>query len=194
MTFAEDVLAKLFTSEQSPFEPLVHEPLRRTRRDRSDFQLWKKAGVAQELSRLFSLASYLKRNGIRCSVNVHLLSSDVADAFSVSCSDSIDSKSFQHYFDYLRERILIQGYLPHRSEREISDRVLYVETIERHTFQIPQYEDEKGRTGQLYGNLYLELTRVNDRPSYFKLMATHHAAEGHCPHLPFGLLLKRILV
>jgi hypothetical protein len=120
--------------------------------------------------------------------------SQAACAFSISCSDFIDHKSFQHYFDYLRERILTLGYRPHRSERELLDRVLYVETVERHSFRLPDLANDHGKMIQLYGHVYLELIRVNDRPSYLRLMVTKVVDSRFAAPLPFEDLMNRVMV
>jgi hypothetical protein len=194
MAYAEDILSQLFPAELSPNQPLFQEPLRRTRNERADYRLWKRTRSYRPLSKLFRGACWLKKIGIRCSVNVHLFESQAACAFSISCSDFIDHKNFQHYFDYLRERILTLGYLPHRSERELLDRVLYVETVERHSFRLPDLTNDQGKLIQLYGHVYLELIRVNDRPSYLRLMVTKVVDSRFAVPLPFDDLMNRVMV
>lgn len=194
MAYAEDILSQLFPAELAANQPLLQEPLRRTRNERIDYRLWKRARGYRALSQLFRGACWLKKVGIRCSVNVHLFDSQAACAFSISCSDFIDNKSFQHYFDYLRERILTVGYRPHRSEREMLDRVLYVETVERHSFRLPDMVNDQGKMIQLYGHVYLELIRVNDRPSYLRLMVTKVADSRFAPARPFEELMNRVMV
>jgi hypothetical protein len=194
MAYAEDILDQLFPSELSPNEPILHEPLRRSRNERIDYRQWKRFRGYRAMSRLFKEACWLKKMGIRCSVNVHLFQSQAANAFSISCSEFIDPKNFQHYFDFLRERVLSIGYQPHRSEREFLDRVLYVETVERHSFKIPDEENDQGKLVQLYGHIYLELIRVNDRPSYLRLMVTKVGDTRFAPPRSFEELMGRVMM
>jgi hypothetical protein len=173
MSFAENIIERLFPATVSPNEPLLSETLERSKNDKVSYQKWLQENKHKELSQIYSLSYFLKKKGITCSANVHIFNSRSANAFSISCAKYVEAKSFQHYFDYLKNTLIDLGYLLHRSDREIIDRTHYVETVDRHYLKFPEVLIPGERCTQLYGNIVIEHITIDDKPSYIKLMATY---------------------
>lgn len=192
MSFAKDLLNKLFQQSASPNEPLVSETLERSKSDKMSYKKWLEANKHKELSMIFSLSYFLKKNHITCSANVHIFNSRSANAFSISCSDYIVAKSFQHYFDYLKNTVVGLGYIVSRSERDIIDRTHYIETIDRHYLKFPETFELGDCCHQLYGNILIEHISIDDRPSYIKLMATYQNDTKYTKPLSFDELTRLV--
>ena len=192
MSFAENIIEKLFSNNNMPNEPFVIEVLERSKNDKASYLKWLQENKHKELSQIYSLSHFLKKRGINCSANVHIFNSRSANAFSISCCKYIDAKSFQHYFDYLKNTVLEQGYQLMHSEREIIDRVHYVETIDRHYLRFPELLIPGSKCDQLYGNIQIEHITIDDRPSYIKLMATYQMDSRYTEPISFDLLTRKL--
>jgi hypothetical protein len=192
MSFAENIIEKLFPTSNLPNEPFVSEILERSKNDKASYQKWLQDNKHKELSQIYSLSHFLKKRLITCSANVHIFNSRSANAFSISCCKYIDAKSFQHFFDYLKNMVLEQGYLLQHSDREIIDRVHYVETIDRHYLKFPDLLVPGSKCNQLYGSILIEHITIDDRPSYIKLMATYQMDSKFTEPLSFDLLTKHL--
>lgn len=191
MSFAENILDRLFPQSVSPNEPFVSETLERSQNDKAGYQKWLADDTHRDLSQLYALAYFLKQRHITCSVNVHIFNSRSAHAFSISCSEHLETKSFQHYFDYLKNRARAMGYQLVRSEHELIDRTLYIETVERHHLTLALPEPDT-LPGQLYSNLIIEHISIDDKPSYIKLMATHQADGQPNKTVTFREFIRRM--
>ncbi len=192
MSFAENIIEKLFPTSYSPNEPFVSEILERSKNDKVSYKKWLEDNKHKELSQVYSLSHFLKKKLITCSANVHIFNSRSANAFSISCCKNIDAKSFQHYFDYLKNRVLDEGYLLEQSDREIIDRMHYVETIDRHYLKFPEVFTPGEKCNQLYGNIVIEHITVDDRPSYIKLMASYQMDSKYTKPISFDVLTQQL--
>ncbi|QHT67727.1 hypothetical protein GXP67_14340 [Rhodocytophaga rosea] len=192
MSFADDIIIKLFPPSVSPNEPLVSEVLERSKNDKLGYKKWLQQNKHKELSQIYSLSYFLKKKHITCSANVHIFNSRSANAFSISCAEYIDPKSFQHYFDYLKNTVIGFGYILHRSDREIIDRTQYVETIDRHYLKFPDVVEAGEKCHQLYGNILIENITIDDKPSYIKLMATYQTDPQYTEPISFLEFTKMI--
>lgn len=192
MSFAEDIIERLFPHSFSPNEPLVSETLERSKNDKVGYKKWLQHNKQKELSQIYSLSYFLKKKHITCSANVHIFNSRSANAFSISCAEYIDTKSFQHYFDYLKNTVISFGYVLNRSDREIIDRTHYVETIDRHYLKFPEVFELGAKCPQLYGNIMIEHITIDDKPSYIKLMATYQTDSQFTEPISFDELTRII--
>jgi hypothetical protein len=192
MNFADSVIDNLFKSSQAPNEPLIVETLERSRSDKKLFQHWLIENNHRKLNRTFAWAYFLRNKQIACSVNIHIFNSKAANAFSLSCNECVDPKSFQHYFDYLKYAVLGLGYELQHSEREITDRSFYIETVDRHYLKFPQKQDSEVRNSQLYGNVMIEHVAIDNKPSYIKFMVRYKNEEEFGEPLSFHDLVCRL--
>ncbi|MDO1448042.1 hypothetical protein Q0590_17345 [Rhodocytophaga aerolata] len=192
MSFAENILDKLFSNGNAPNEPFVSEILERSKNDKASYQKWMQENKHKELSQIYSLSHFLKKRLITCSANVHIFNSRSANAFSISCCKYIDAKSFQHYFDFLKNRVLEKGYELQHSDREIIDRIHYIETIDRHYLKFPEIMLPTDKINQLYGNIQIEHITIDDRPSYIKLMASYQLDSKFSEPISFDKLTRHL--
>jgi len=192
MSFVEDIIERLFPPSVSPNEPMVSETLERSKNDKAGYKNWLQQNKHKELSQIYSLSYFLKKKHITCSANVHIFNSRSANAFSISCAAYIDTKSFQHYFDYLKNTVISNGYILKRSDREIIDRTHYVETIDRHYLKFPEVSELGDKCHQLYGHIMIEHITIDDKPSYIKLMTTYQTDSQYTDPISFDELTKMI--
>lgn len=192
MTFGDEIIGKLFPSAASPNEPLFSELLERSKNDKANYKKWLSSKKHLDLNQTFYLSYFLKKKNISSSTNVYIFNSRFANAFSISCPIHMNPKSFQYYFDYLKDKVLELGYSLKRSDREIIDRTHYIETIDRHYLNFPNNYMIGKRKHQLYGNILIEHISIDDKPSYIKLMVTYQTGSSFTKPLGFDELTKMI--
>ncbi len=190
MGFFDNVVSKLF-GKQNPKTPFINEVLSRSEKDIDAYNQWiqteEAIGIIADIERGY----FMKRKGIVAAVEVHLLDSQYSNGFAISYNDQFDAKSFQHVFDHLKERGLAQGYKLSQGDRRVLDKENYEETIEKWYLKpIPDTTD--GVSDQKFGNILIEKTEIDRRPSYIKLMANVYQDRLYSKAKPFSELIEEL--
>lgn len=190
MSFFDDVVGKLF-GRQSPKAAFVHEVLKRSDREIQRFETWKATESASSLIDDVERAYFMKKKGIISAVEVHLLNSKYSNGFAISFNDQFDEDSFTHMFDFLKERGLAQGYKLSQGDRRILNKETYEETIEKWYLK-PVAEELDGVSNQRFGNILIEKTEIDRKPSYLKLMANVYQDRLYSKAEPFSELIEQL--
>lgn len=190
MSFFDDVVGKLF-GKQSPKAAFVHEVLRRSDQEVEQFEAWKMTENANSLIADVERGYFMKKQGIVSAVDVHLLDSQYSNGFAVSFNDQFSPDSFTYVFDFLKERGLEQGYKLSQGDRRILDKENYEETIEKWYLK-PLAEDLNGVANQKFGNILIEKTEIDRKPSYIKLMANIYQDRLYSEAKPFSELMEEL--
>lgn len=85
---------------------------------------------------------------------------------------SIGPGNFQHFFDFIRDRVLELGYNVSTSDQRIQRHQRYTETIYKH-FMKPQPTDclVTGRCNQRFGTVSVDLVTINGQPGFIRFMS-----------------------
>lgn len=189
MSFFDNVVGKIF-GKQTSKSAFIHEVLKRSDADVEAYENWKRTEGFPNLISDVERAYYLKKQGIISSVEVHLLESKYSNGFAISFNQEFTTDSFKHTFDYLKEKSLEQGYKLAQGDRRILDRENYEETIEKWYLK-PNSEDlGMGIANQRFGNILIEMTDIDRKPSYIKLMANIYQDRQYKEAEPFSELIK----
>ena len=190
MSFFDDVVGKLF-GRQSPKAAFVHEVLKRSDQEIQQYEAWKVTENANSLIADVERGYFMKKQGIVSAVDVHLLDSQYSNGFAVSFNDQFSPDSFTFVFDFLKERGLEQGYKLTQGDRRILDKETYEETIEKWYLK-PIAEDLNGVANQKFGNILIEKTEIDRKPSYLKLMANVYQDRLYSEAKPFSELIEQL--
>lgn len=190
MSFFDHIVDKLF-NKQSPKTAFIHEVLSRSDQELVTYEAWKKTEQAKGLLADIERAYFMKKQGIVSAVEIHLLDSQYANGFAISFNDEFSKESFGHMFDFLKDRGLEQGYKLAQGDRRVLDKDTYEETIEKWYLK-PQGEVEDGVTDQKYGNILIEKTEIDRKPSYLKLMANVYQDRLYSKAKPFSELIEQL--
>ncbi len=190
MSFFDDVVGKLF-GRQSPKAAFVHEVLKRSDQEIQQYEAWKVTENANSLIADVERGYFMKKQGIVSAVDVHLLDSQYSNGFAVSFNDQFSPDSFTFVFDFLKERGLEQGYKLSQGDRRILDKETYEETIEKWYLK-PIAEDLNGVANQKFGNILIEKTEIDRKPSYLKLMANVYQDRLYSEAKPFSELIEQL--
>jgi hypothetical protein len=179
-TFWQKITALFDAAEQStPTEPAVHEMIVRDEDELADYERWKKT-VARR--RLFDwlLDQYVQFSaGAVNEQAVDFLDTPSSKGFVIHFNQTQYSRrEIEHFFHYLKERILELNYRTRISDRRVFSRKDWVETQERHYLkprtrhQRMAGPPERGALDQKFGNITVELELRDDVPWNLRLRAT----------------------
>ena len=193
MSFFDKISHKLFPKDKPPHAD-VHEVLKRPERDQKAYERWKKQPECEALVQEVARAYYYKKTNISGTLDVHLLNTVYANGFAVSYAPHLEIKTFQHLFDYFKERITTLDYRVVNADRRIKDKTTYVETIEKYYLKPPLHQGEitHGSISQLYGNVAVEYVLINERPSYIKVQASVYSDRLYQDALHFDDFVEKL--
>ncbi|RIY06212.1 hypothetical protein D0T11_18970 [Hymenobacter rubripertinctus] len=83
---------------------------------------------------------------------------------------SIGPGNFQHFFDFIRDRVLALGYQLGAADERATRHERYTEATQKY-FLKPQPHDctHTGRCNQRYGNVTVDLVSINGQPGFIRL-------------------------
>ncbi|MBO3700190.1 hypothetical protein [Roseivirga sp. E12] len=190
MSFFDSIVDKLF-NKQSPKTAFIHEVLKRSNQEVKAYEKWKGTEQAGSLMADIERGYFMKKQGIVSAVEVHLLDSQYSNGFAISFNDQFSKESFNHVFDFLKERGLEQGYKLSQGDRRVLDKETYEETIEKWYLK-PQAEVLAGLSDQKFGNILIEKNEIDRKPSYIKLMANVYQDRLYTKAKPFSELIEQL--
>lgn len=176
--------------------PLVHEPLERKVGELEAYEAWCEGPQRQRMldfiDHQYSLS--LKEQGdgamFRIMLGTH------SNGFMLRYPTGISESDFNHLFDFLKERMRTLGYVVYTSDRRIYNRPEYVETIDRHylkpSIKSKMRMEQPEKFGQLYGNVHIELYKVDERPTHIRFMCHNYQDHKFEEALDFQDLISRL--
>jgi hypothetical protein len=186
------------TEKSSPSQPVIHELIKRSEEEITDFEQWKQTLVAKRM--LNWLSEQYVIFGVR--------PNDIDEA--IDFLDTASSKGFvvhffktrysnrdvQHLFDLLKSKVRGLGYRTQISDTRTFAQNDQVVTIERHYLKPPPSfgQHTSGQLDQRFGNVMIEHELRNDKPHYLKFRATTYRDSQFLEPRTFQELMKEILV
>jgi hypothetical protein len=178
MQFFNQIFQKLFPNPSSNI--LLKEVLERSEKDKKAYQVWKDTEAHKPLLEAIAKAYFYKKTNIVSDIQVHLLKITGAKGLAISYHPTFGEKNFQHFFDFLKDKVLSFNYFLQTSEKRISEKEDFMETKEKYylkpnaSFKFNTSFKSAEKTNQLYGNILLEYIKIDDKPSYIKLLVTFY--------------------
>lgn len=200
MSFFKKVISQVFGNNDKPEisnEPVIEETIKRPMGEVAEFEVWKKS-PAKDHAISFIVEQYALSG--KDDENVSLfraLRTHSSNGFLLRRIEDISALEFQHLFDYLKEQTLQHAYLPYMSDRRVFNRKDFVETIERHYLK-PSWKNntpstnKTGKMFQVFGNISIELFKVNDEPTHLKLLANHYSDHKYHEPKPFAKFMESL--
>ncbi|MEQ9301158.1 MAG: hypothetical protein RIF33_21460 [Cyclobacteriaceae bacterium] len=187
MAYFEDLYQRLFTKQQKQPQ-LSHEVIRRSDKYSEGYRQWCQQNRLPEYLDKYQKGYHYKKLKIQSSYDVHLFTSSMANGFALSYNLEIAPIEFQYLFDYLAERVLTLKYKKANSDIMISEKGEIIETKEKHYLK-PVSASDATKVEQHYGNVLIEYIRIDDQPSYIKVMASTYADQLYAAPLDFDELV-----
>lgn len=196
MSYFDKLVGKLFPDKHSSGAAEVHEILKRNERDQKQYQQWKNTAEQEILMRELAQSYYYKKTDIRSDIEIHLFNTAYANGFAVTYHPKISAKSFQHLFEYFKDKVLDMQYRLVTADRRILDREQYIETIEKYYLKPPLNAQgtstPKEVIDQQYGNIVIEHILIDNRPSYIKLLASIYSDSLYNEALSYDEFMSRL--
>ncbi len=160
--------------ESSPSNPVIHELIKRSDEERSDFLHWKQTIVRRRLQDwLFDQYAVFQALPYEIDESLDFLSTPSSKGFAIHfIKTRYSRRDVQHFFDFLKERVLDQNYKVQISDRRTYNRPDWVETIERHYLKPRQTQREETKFRQGFGNVTIENVQRNDKSFMLKFRVT----------------------
>jgi|UniRef100_UPI0040485D6C hypothetical protein len=191
--FFDDLLKKIFPARGSHQPLSVKENFLLKDKDLQDVEVWDHSEASKVLYDLVYRNYHYKRAQINESPEVHVFSSVYANGFALSYGPPLDVNSFSLLFLGLSRRIIALGYEQVSLDRKLEEVNEQVKETEKFYFKPPlQMPQEGALISQLYGNISLEKIRINQQPSYFKLLAAVYSDRLYHDAKPFDELMDRL--
>jgi hypothetical protein len=191
--FFDDLLKKIFPNREGDPPLSIKENFSLKEKDFQDLEEWNKSEESKALLALVYKNYHYKRAQINDTPEVHVFSSVYANGFALSFGPPLDSNSFSLLFLGLSRRIIALGYEQVSLDRKLEEVNEQVKETEKFYFKPPLQLPKEGELiSQLYGNISLEKIRINQQPSYFKLLASVYSDRLYYDAQPFDDLMDRL--
>ncbi len=191
--FFDDLLKKIFPNREGDPPLSIKENFSLKEKDFQDLEEWNKSEESKALLALVYKNYHYKRAQINDTPEVHVFSSVYANGFALSFGPPLDSNSFSLLFLGLSRRIIALGYEQVSLDRKLEEVNEQVKETEKFYFKPPLQLPKEGELiSQLYGNISLEKIRINQQPSYFKLLASVYSDRLYYDAKPFDGLMDRL--
>lgn len=194
MSYFEKLVNKLFSEKNPPGTAIVHEVLKRTKKETQQYESWKNTDAQNELLQAVAQAYYYKKTNIRASPEVHLFSTVYANGFAITYPPTVSVQVFKNLFDYLKDKVVAMNYRLVTADRRIIDRENYVETIEKYYLKPPWEAQEASfqEIDQQYGNIVIEYILIDGKPSYIKLLVSIYSDSLYKEALSYNEFMKKL--
>jgi len=191
--FFDDLLKKIFPPKTNNQALSVKENFSVKEKDLRDLEIWDHSEDSKALYDLVYRNYHYKRAQINENPEVHVFSSVYANGFALSYGHPLDLNSFSLLFLGLSRRIIALGYEQVSLDRKLEEVNDQVKETEKFYFKPPLQLPQEGELiSQLYGNISLEKIRINQQPSYFKLLASVYSDRLYYDAKPFDELMDRL--
>ncbi|MCS6831948.1 MAG: hypothetical protein NZ521_00075 [Flammeovirgaceae bacterium] len=195
--FFDDLVKRLFPSPSEGKKatvPLLTEPIRRSEKEKQAYQAW----LHQESYRtvLKDLRESYYFNATNNLLDLQIFRTNAANGIALPYHRSISLETFQHLFDWWKDKTIQLGYRLQIAERRFLEEPTFIKTIEKYYLKpMLSYVDfeENQPLDQKYGNVLLELHIHDNRPHLLKLLTTIYSDRLYLPAQPFEEFMHIIL-
>lgn len=191
-----DQIKALFSKaeQSSPSQPVVHEVITRTETEISDFSHWKETVVRRRLQDwLFDQYAVFQAFPNDIDETLDFLSTPSTKGFAIHFfMTRYSQRDVQHYFDFLKEKVLDQGYRVQVSDRRTYNRPDWVETVERHYLKPRQAKLTDSKLRQAFGNVTIEYVSRDEASYQLRFKATIYNDHQFEEAKGFRELMQRI--
>ncbi|MDN3668428.1 hypothetical protein QWY93_03685 [Echinicola jeungdonensis] len=184
MTFADDILGRLFPKKQKGLEH--RENFRLTEQERKEMLKWYYSEEGQKLFSKIYQNYHLKKTGENTTPELYIYRSPYANGLAIEYDFTFSPETFSCLFFAFGQRIVDLGYERVSLDRIIRDQQGGVSIIEKQYFKPKMTRSRIGQTiKQLYGNVTIEKVTVNQEPKILKILATVYADRMYEDAMPF---------
>ncbi|MGD1839787.1 MAG: hypothetical protein ACFB0B_02665 [Thermonemataceae bacterium] len=193
--FFNKLFKKLFLAESNERQKVITHKKLLVRGDdfKKSYFKWLNGHEYQNALNAIEKAYWKKREKEEATWAVHLLQMPYANGFAISYPSEFSSQEFQFIFELLKDRSIHLGYTLVDATTKLTDKLVFVETVDKYYLKPPlKSEQLTPPIDQLYGNISIEHTWVDNQPSYIKYVATLYTDRLYKKALPFDQLIHQL--
>ena len=183
------------SEESSPSNPVDHQLISRTEKEKEDFDFWKKTLIRRRLQDWLN-KQYAIYQVTQDDVDEALdfLNTPSSKGFVVHFHKTqYSQRDVTHFFDFLKEKVLELDYRPQISDTRTYSRTSWVETIQRHYLKPRPFVKNEGKFRQLFGNVMIELELRNEEVYNLRFRATSYNDYQFQEAKDFRLLMQQLM-
>lgn len=175
------------------YQPQCHI-LQRSERYQARYKAWLKGTAHIKLVKGFYKAYHYKKAGVQCSYRVQLVQEQNRNGVILFYTPGIEPVTFTYLFDFLKDQALLQGYQLHSADSRKINHERYAQHTETYCLTpLPLNLPGSEICNQLYGNILIDYTRINNHPGYIRFITDSYTDQYFSKPLPFPDLLTNVL-
>ncbi|NVO84432.1 hypothetical protein [Hymenobacter terrestris] len=187
-----DLLKQLFAGsapESGAWQPLHRSPAQERRR-----QQWLAQQVFLNWAGPYFKAYHYQKAGLPgARFRVQLARKEGQRGAVFLYDPSMGPGNFQHFFDFIRDRVLAQGYQLGAADQRTLHHEQYAESTQKY-FLKPQPNDctDTGRCNQRFGNVTVDLVSINGQPGFIRFANNPFTDAIFTPAATFDALVDAV--
>lgn len=192
MSYLESIRKQFLPGKYDENQPVVHEALKRRTLEIASYDHWRQSSGKEEFTQYIYHQYQLSKILEEDEDNIRFIASTTSKGFLLRFQSGMKALEFQHFFDFLKEYFLNDNYHFCISDRRIYTRKRYAETVERHHLKPEIRSFNSPPVNQYFGNINIELHKINDVPTHIELQCTHYNNLKYSEALSFEEMIEMI--
>ncbi len=194
MSLFNAIITKIFPKPDkitSGDQPVISEPIKRSIKFKEKYNQWidsEQAGhVISNILQGYNNYIISGRPGIP----IGTYKGNGLSGFYLEGESTVSDNIYSFLLDYIKEKVSSLNYRFYRSLYEAKERSGKIHSKEQYYFK-PIPSSYELPVAQEYGNLTLEVDRIDEEVTYLKIMATHYAGFDYQSPKDFDELISHI--
>lgn len=191
MALAQNVLDGFSLRVTPRHQLLITEAMKQSQKQKTAYHDWLAEGKYLAISQSVFNNYQKKENYANTLTDLHLFNTESTKGISIVLNRGLSVEDSNHYFAYLKTRLIELGYSLQHAYRELIDQALHVEMMDKYFLHVKNTEVSSTKTSQCYGDLTLEYIQVDNVPSHIKILVMN-ADKRYNSTLRFNRLMSAL--
>ena len=190
--FVKGILDKLFGRSQGANNPILSGKLIRNERYTEAYSKWQDSASKEDQLKKLSKAFEIADKGQQYEGNLQIYKTPQANGFFFNSGFTFPEEHYAFLIDHFKECLLGLDYRLYTSDTKTVENPNGIKTTERHYLKPGQIDAIEFPIDQKYGNVSIELVKLNEKTSFVKLMAGVYSDRNYADPMPFSRLVERL--
>jgi hypothetical protein len=190
--FVKGILDRLFKNGGDKNTPILSGKLERAEKFRASYASWldseSRFGQLEKLFDAYKQASA----GNAFEGNLQIYTSPQANGFFFNTGFNFPPEHYAFLIDYFKELVLEADYRLYLSDTKTIEGPNGIKTTDRHYLKPGKIDAVDFPIDQKYGNISIELVKLDEQPSYVKVMSGVYSDRNYQDPEPFSDLVAQL--
>lgn len=155
-------------------EPILHEQMKENDADKEKLIQFINSIRFNNLLQSIKNSYQLAKIGELSENHIYIHESNGAYGFYLSFNKNFETNDFSFLAKYFKLKTLELAYTLYSSEKIIVEKAQKIEETEKHYLKPNVIMDENKKMNQQFGNVLIEFVKVENKPSYLKVLVTFY--------------------